>query len=91
MATTRYSPLYTASVASETPADWKLVLTHHDPDHDDAFLRGVEEACRRRFPDAVLARERLEQLLLSADLDFQMRLERLRQPSRANPTTSSPR
>ena len=27
---------------------------------DDAFLRGVEEACRRRFPDAVLARERME-------------------------------
>lgn len=35
----------------------RLALTHHDPDHNDDFLRGVEEECRRRFPAAVLARE----------------------------------
>ena len=38
----------------------KLVITHHDPDHDDAFLRAVEKKCRARFPNAVLAREKME-------------------------------
>ncbi len=38
----------------------RLVLTHHDPDHDDAFLRRVEEECQRRLPNAVLARENME-------------------------------
>jgi phosphoribosyl 1,2-cyclic phosphodiesterase len=38
----------------------RLALTHHDPDHDDAFLRGVERECRRHFADAVLAREKME-------------------------------
>jgi len=38
----------------------RLVVTHHDPDHDDAFLLEVEEQCRSRFPDMVLAREQME-------------------------------
>lgn len=38
----------------------RLAITHHDPDHDDAFLRDVEQQCRERFPSAVLAREKME-------------------------------
>jgi len=37
----------------------KLVLFHHDPDHDDAFVRGIEARARREFPDAVAAYEGL--------------------------------
>jgi phosphoribosyl 1,2-cyclic phosphodiesterase len=35
----------------------RLVVTHHDPDHDDAFLREIERKVQARMPDAVLARE----------------------------------
>lgn len=35
----------------------RLVLTHHDPDHDDAFLLKMEAYCRARFPNSQLARE----------------------------------
>lgn len=35
----------------------KLVMTHHDPDHDDAFLNRIEKECQRRNPNCVLARE----------------------------------
>jgi phosphoribosyl 1,2-cyclic phosphodiesterase len=49
-----------AVAVAERAGAKRLALTHHDPDHDDAFLRGVEEKCRRRFPAAVLARERME-------------------------------
>jgi phosphoribosyl 1,2-cyclic phosphodiesterase len=38
----------------------QLVITHHDPDHDDTFLRGVEAQCQSRYPNAILAREGLE-------------------------------
>jgi phosphoribosyl 1,2-cyclic phosphodiesterase len=38
----------------------QLVITHHDPDHDDAFLREVERQCQARFPNSVLAREKME-------------------------------
>jgi phosphoribosyl 1,2-cyclic phosphodiesterase len=38
----------------------RLVITHHDPDHDDAFLLDVEKQCQARFPDTVLAREKME-------------------------------
>ncbi|MCI0694946.1 MBL fold metallo-hydrolase [candidate division KSB1 bacterium] len=37
-----------------------LAITHHDPDHDDAFLRRMEQECQRRFPHCVLAREKME-------------------------------
>jgi phosphoribosyl 1,2-cyclic phosphodiesterase len=37
-----------------------LVLTHHDPEHDDEFLKRVENLCRERFPNVVLAREGME-------------------------------
>lgn len=38
----------------------RLIVTHHDPDHDDAFLRDVERQCQARFPNSVLAREKME-------------------------------
>ena len=38
----------------------RLALTHHDPDHDDAFLLRIEKLCQERFPSAVLAREGME-------------------------------
>ncbi|MBW1824899.1 MAG: MBL fold metallo-hydrolase [Deltaproteobacteria bacterium] len=38
----------------------RLVLTHHDPDHDDTFLRNIEKQVQRRFSNAVLAREKME-------------------------------
>ena len=37
-----------------------LAITHHDPDHDDAFLRRMEHLCQERFPACVLAREGME-------------------------------
>lgn len=35
----------------------KLALFHHDPEHDDTFLLGVEKECQRLFANAVMARE----------------------------------
>lgn len=38
----------------------KLVLFHHDQDHDDAMLKEIEAAARRHFPNSVAAREGME-------------------------------
>jgi phosphoribosyl 1,2-cyclic phosphodiesterase len=38
----------------------RLVLTHHDPEHDDDFLARIEKLCQERFSNAVLAREGME-------------------------------
>jgi ribonuclease BN (tRNA processing enzyme) len=38
----------------------QLIITHHDPDHNDAFLSDVEKKCQARFPNTVLAREKME-------------------------------
>ena len=38
----------------------QLVMTHHDPDHDDAFLLEMEKKCQQRLPNCVLAREGME-------------------------------
>jgi phosphoribosyl 1,2-cyclic phosphodiesterase len=38
----------------------RLVVTHHDPDHDDVFLRDIERKVQARLPTAVLAREGME-------------------------------
>jgi phosphoribosyl 1,2-cyclic phosphodiesterase len=35
----------------------RLVLTHHDPEHDDEELLRIEKLCQERFPNAKLARE----------------------------------
>ena len=34
-----------------------LVMTHHDPDHDDEFLKKQEKICQKRLKDCELARE----------------------------------
>ncbi|WP_298539070.1 MBL fold metallo-hydrolase [uncultured Aquimarina sp.] len=34
-----------------------LYLTHHDPEHNDDFLRKVERQCQQRFSNCFLARE----------------------------------
>jgi phosphoribosyl 1,2-cyclic phosphodiesterase len=38
----------------------RLVMTHHDPDHDDDFLLRQEIICQDRFKDCELAREGVE-------------------------------
>jgi phosphoribosyl 1,2-cyclic phosphodiesterase len=35
----------------------QLIMTHHDPDHDDKFLREIEKQCQARFKNCSLARE----------------------------------
>jgi phosphoribosyl 1,2-cyclic phosphodiesterase len=35
----------------------RLVVTHHDPDHDDLFLSKMEHFYRKRFGDILFARE----------------------------------
>lgn len=35
----------------------QLIMTHHDPDHDDEFLREIEKHCQARFKNCSLARE----------------------------------
>ena len=34
-----------------------LVMTHHDPEHDDEFLNGQEKRCRLQFQNCTFARE----------------------------------
>lgn len=38
----------------------QLIITHHDPDHNDDFLKQMEEKCQQRFPNSLLAREGME-------------------------------
>jgi phosphoribosyl 1,2-cyclic phosphodiesterase len=38
----------------------QLAITHHDPDHDDEFLKKMEKQCQQRFKDCFLAREKME-------------------------------
>lgn len=38
----------------------RLVMTHHDPDHDDEFLLRIEKLCQERVKDSLLAREGME-------------------------------
>ncbi|MEO0469716.1 MAG: MBL fold metallo-hydrolase [Bacteroidota bacterium] len=38
----------------------QLIMTHHDPDHDDDFLFRIEQECQDRFPNCKLAKEGLE-------------------------------
>ena len=35
----------------------RLYFTHHDPDHNDDFLRRMEKKCRERFKNSFMARE----------------------------------
>jgi len=40
-----------------------LYITHHDPDHNDDFLRSIEAQCQQRFANCFLAREGQEVLV----------------------------
>ena len=46
-----------AVAVAEQAGARKLALFHHDPEHTDSLLLNVEKDCRRRFPEAFLARE----------------------------------
>lgn len=45
---------------AEHAAVKRLIITHHDPDHDDTFLSRVEKQLQTQFPNAALAREKME-------------------------------
>ena len=38
----------------------QLIMTHHDPDHNDKFLTKMERKCQKVFADCRLAREGME-------------------------------
>ena len=38
----------------------KLVITHHDPDHDDDFLQRMEQECQKVFPNSIFAKDGVE-------------------------------
>jgi len=38
----------------------KLIITHHDPDHDDDMLDSMESECQKEFPNSVFAKEGME-------------------------------
>jgi phosphoribosyl 1,2-cyclic phosphodiesterase len=38
----------------------QLIITHHDPDHDDEFLRKMEKKSQERFKDLIFARDNYE-------------------------------
>ena len=38
----------------------QLIITHHDPDHDDDFLRAMERKCQERFEDLIFASDNYE-------------------------------
>ena len=41
----------------------KLIITHHDPDHNDDFLEGLEKECQKVFPHSLFAKEGMEVLV----------------------------
>jgi len=46
----------------------KLIITHHDPDHNDDFLDSMEEECQKLFPDSLFAKEGMEVSVCKAEL-----------------------
>jgi len=38
----------------------KLIITHHDPDHNDDFLDSMEKECKKEFTNSLFAREGVE-------------------------------
>ena len=38
----------------------KLIIIHHDPDHNDDFLDAMEHECQKLFPNSVFAKEGME-------------------------------
>ena len=49
-----------AMQVAESAGVKRLIVTHHDPDHDDAFLLEMENKCRKRLANIVFAREMME-------------------------------
>lgn len=41
----------------------RLAIFHHDPEHDDEFMEHLEDAARRAWPNAVVARDNMEMTL----------------------------
>jgi len=41
----------------------KLIVTHHDPDHNDDFLDSIEKECKKIFPSSQFAKEGMEVLV----------------------------
>lgn len=41
----------------------KLIITHHDPDHNDEFLDELEKKCQQVFPNSLFAKEGMELLV----------------------------
>jgi phosphoribosyl 1,2-cyclic phosphodiesterase len=38
----------------------RLIITHHDPDHNDDFLDSMEKDCQAAFPNSLFAKEGME-------------------------------
>ena len=38
----------------------KLIITHHDPDHNDDMLDSMERECQKEFPNSLFAKEGME-------------------------------
>jgi ribonuclease BN (tRNA processing enzyme) len=49
-----------AAEVAERAGVKRLALFHHDPEHDDEFILGIEKKCRDRFPESFAAREDME-------------------------------
>jgi phosphoribosyl 1,2-cyclic phosphodiesterase len=41
----------------------KLIITHHDPDHNDDFLDSMQYECQKLFPNSIFAKEGMEVLV----------------------------
>ncbi|MDW3193001.1 MAG: MBL fold metallo-hydrolase [Cytophagales bacterium] len=52
-----HSSFSQAMEVAEKSGAKNLYITHHDPDHDDVFLREIERDCQQRFKNCFLARE----------------------------------
>jgi len=52
---------YEQAVKVATQAGVKrLIITHHDPDHNDDFLDSMEKDCQSLFPNSLFAKEGME-------------------------------
>ena len=55
-----HSSYHEAMSVAEQAGVKQLIITHHDPSHDDEFLRAREKECQARFPNCLLARDGME-------------------------------
>jgi phosphoribosyl 1,2-cyclic phosphodiesterase len=49
-----------AAEVAEKAGVKRLALYHHDPEHNDEFIREIERKCQERFPESFAAREGME-------------------------------